>query len=298
MPPSLLHSKLYNELGFTSMTVYLLHDFGVRIKNSIPLHFSTGLPSCIFLSSSQQMPKKKKKKLNAQLPTYNQAAGSCIQIHKKCVNQDIHIAFPTRTIEDCQYFYHVHVNCSSLRSQCLTEIKPPTPAVSPAVRTKYFIFPKFKAGSSQQSCQFPPPTKLESKVRPVPEGNLTANIYPVPASSYTNMKEETFDNSLVSQVLCKNDYIESRTGKTLIKVNKQTPKSAAAISSSLWLESKLYINEILCRKDASHLMLKVTTALTGNNMAAFSARLFGPKKTTHQRAHHAGSREKHTFVCD
>lgn len=169
------------------------------------------------------------------------------------------------------------------------------------MRTKYFIFLKFKAGSSQQSCQFPPPTKLKSKVRPVPEVNFTANIYPVPASSYTNMKEETFDNSLVSQVLCKNDYIESRTGKTLIKVNKQTPKSAAAISSSLWLDSKLYINEILCTKDASHLMLKVTTAFTGNNMAAFSARLFGPKKkkkTTRQRAHHAGSREKHTFVCD
>lgn len=131
----------------------------------------------------------------------------------------------------------------------------------------------------------------------MPEVNLTANICPMPASSYTNMKEETFDNSLVSQVLCKNDYIKRRTRKTLIKVNKQTPKSAAAISSSLWLESKLYISEILCTKDTSQLTFKVTTAFTGNNVAVFSARLFGPRKPTHQKTHHAGNR-KNIFVCD
>lgn len=71
------------------------------------------------------------------------------------------------------------------------------------------------------------------------EESLPADIHSMPASSYINMKEETFDNLLVSQVLCKTDYMKCRTGKTLIKVNKQTPRWTAATFSSSWLEAKL-----------------------------------------------------------
>lgn len=59
------------------------------------------------------------------------------------------------------------------------------------------------------------------------------------APNYINMKGERFDNLLLKEVLCKNDYIKRWTGKTVIKVNKQTPKSPAALSSILWPESKL-----------------------------------------------------------
>lgn len=74
------------------------------------------------------------------------------------------------------------------------------------------------------------------------------------------MKEERADSLLLREVLYKNDYIKCRTDRALIKVNKQTPKSPAVLSSILWLESKSQIASIHCSKDARQLRFKVTTA--------------------------------------
>lgn len=84
-------------------------------------------------------------------------------------------------------------------------------------------------------------------------------------------------------LLCKSDYIKHRAGKALIKVNKETPKAPAALSSTLWPESNLLTAEICCTKDASQLRNKVTTAFTALLGIWFLIRLLGEKNQTNRK---------------
>lgn len=79
------------------------------------------------------------------------------------------------------------------------------------------------------------------------------------------------------ELLCKSDSIKHRAGKALIKVNKEPPKAPAALSSTLWPESKLLTAEICCTKDASLLRNKVITAFTALSGIWFLTRLLGEK---------------------
>lgn len=95
-------------------------------------------------------------------------------------------------------------------------------------------------------------------------------------------------------LLCISDYIKHRAGKALIKVKKEPPKAPAALSSTLWPESKLLTAEICCTKDASQLRNKVTTAFTALSGIWFLTRLLGGKKKQTkkpQKAYSAGSRK-------